>query len=180
MVKNFRAALAALALAVFIAPAIAQPGPGGPGPVPPPSPWLYAAPSIYAPAGSCITLPQTVPGGCPGGGNAVNAQALFVSGNPVVASGAVAPVGGLPLYAAPAATGTGSCLSAGNACTLATACSFRNQIATFLGAASPINLLDAHLYRCGKSAASALHNCGKFRRQFITFSDPIGQLADAD
>jgi hypothetical protein len=51
-----------------------------------------------------------------------------------------APVGGLPLYAAPTATGTGSCLSSGNACTLATACQFVRQIATFLASAGPINL----------------------------------------
>ncbi len=59
----------------------------------------------------------------------------------IVTAGAVAPVGGLPLYAAPMATGSGNCLSSGNACTLATACSFVRQIATFLGAAGPINLL---------------------------------------
>ena len=60
---------------------------------------------------------------------------------PVSLFGATAPVGGLPLYAAPTAAGTGSCLSAGNACTLATACSFRTTIATFLGAVS-LNLAD--------------------------------------
>lgn len=119
----------------------AQPGPGGPGPGPPPSPWLYAAPKIYSAAGSCVTMPQTVTGGCMGS-NTINAQGLFVSGLALVSAGAVAPVGGLPLYAAPTATGTGTCLSAGNACTLATACSFVKQIATFLGPAGPINLAD--------------------------------------
>lgn len=54
----------------------------------------------------------------------------------------MAPVGALPLYAAPAAAGSGSCLSAANACTLATACSFVRTIATFLGAAGPIQLAD--------------------------------------
>ena len=52
-----------------------------------------------------------------------------------------APVGGLPLYAAPTATGTGNCLSPANACTLPTACLFVKQIATFLGAPS-IQLAD--------------------------------------
>jgi len=51
-----------------------------------------------------------------------------------------APVGGLPLFAAPTATGTGTCLSSGNACTLATACQFVSQVATFLGTVGPINL----------------------------------------
>jgi hypothetical protein len=60
----------------------------------------------------------------------------------VVTAAAVAPIGGLPLYAAPTATGSGNCLSSGNACTLPTACSFIRSIATFLGAAGPINLLD--------------------------------------
>lgn len=51
---------------------------------------------------------------------------------------AVAPLGGLPLYATPG--GTGNCLSPGaGACSLVTACSFIKQIATFIGAAGPIN-----------------------------------------
>jgi hypothetical protein len=54
----------------------------------------------------------------------------------------LAPMGGLPLYAAPAAIGSGSCLDSANACTLATACSFVTQIATFLGQAGPIQLAD--------------------------------------
>jgi hypothetical protein len=61
---------------------------------------------------------------------------------PISVWGAVAPSGGnFPLYASP--SGTGNCQSPGaGACSLATACSFRNQIATFLGAAGPINLAD--------------------------------------
>jgi hypothetical protein len=56
-------------------------GGGGPGPTPPPSPWVYAAPSIYAPAGSCVTLPQNVTGGCPAG-NSININGgYYVSGN---------------------------------------------------------------------------------------------------
>ena len=53
-----------------------------------------------------------------------------------------APVGGLQLFAAPTATGAGNCLSAPNACTLATACLFVRQISTFIGAAGPVNLAD--------------------------------------
>jgi hypothetical protein len=59
----------------------------------------------------------------------------------VVTAPAVAPIGGLPLYASP--SGTGNCLSpSAGSCALATACSFVRQIATFIGAAGPINLAD--------------------------------------
>jgi len=82
----------------------------------------------------------------------------------------VAPVGGLPLYAAPTATGSGNCLSSGNACTLATACSFVKQIATFLSAAGPINLangthnaLDANNADC-----SVLGNGGGSSSQLVS------------
>jgi hypothetical protein len=47
-----------------------------------------------------------------------------------------APAGGIVLYAAPTATGSGNCLSSGNACSLPTACSFSKQIGTYLGTAS--------------------------------------------
>jgi hypothetical protein len=66
-------------------------------------------------------------------------QLETIGGGTFISAGAVAPVGGLPLYAAPTATGSGNCLSSGNACTLATACSFASQIATFLGQAGPIS-----------------------------------------
>jgi hypothetical protein len=70
---NIARAFAFLAVVAFGGSAVAQPGPGqNSGPVPPPSPWLYAAPQIYPPTGSCVTMPQTVPGGCPGAGNAIN------------------------------------------------------------------------------------------------------------
>lgn len=52
------------------------------------------------------------------------------------------PAGGTQLYAAPTAVGTGSCLSPSNACTLATACSFRVQVATFLSGPANISLAD--------------------------------------
>jgi hypothetical protein len=71
-----------------------------------------------------------------------NSGTVPAPGAPVGLFGAVAPVGGLPLYAAPSATGSGNCLSSGNACTLATACSFVKQIATFLGSAGPLYLAD--------------------------------------
>jgi hypothetical protein len=54
--------------------------------------------------------------------------------------GAVAAPGGAQLYAAPTAQGTGSCLSAANACTLPTACSFRSQVTTFISGGFNINL----------------------------------------
>ncbi len=141
MFKIARLAFIAASFFALAGAALAQPsGPSNPGPVPPPSPWTYAVPIAYLPAGSCITLPQSVAGGCMGS-NTINAQGLFVSGKPLVSAGAVAPLGGLPLYASP--TGTGNCLSAGaGSCALATACSYVRQIATFIGAAGPINLAD--------------------------------------
>jgi hypothetical protein len=69
-------------------------------------------------------------------------NAISPPGGAFAIASANAPVGGLPLYAAPTATGSGNCLSSGNACTLATACSFAKQIATFLGPAGPIQLAD--------------------------------------
>ena len=82
----------------------------------------------------------------------------------------VAPVGGLPLYAAPAAIGTGNCLSAGNACTLATACSFAKQIATFLGPGGPINLADGAYNTVDANSAlcSVLGNGGGSAPQLLS------------
>lgn len=80
-----KAALASLVAALLLAgPALAQgPGGGGPGPVPPPSPWLYAAPLIYAPVGSCVGMPQTVSGGC-AGSNTINvAGGYYINGVPL-------------------------------------------------------------------------------------------------
>ena len=52
---------------------------------------------------------------------------------PVSLAGGVAPVGGLTLYASPSGSGTQTCLSSGNSCTLPTACLLVVKIATFLG-----------------------------------------------
>ncbi len=94
-------------------------------------------PSTHAAAIAFGALPTLNPGQVLGNSGTAPAAAGAVN-----LFGAVAPVGGLPLFAAPTATGTGNCLSSGNACTLATACSFVKQIATFLGGAGPINLAD--------------------------------------
>lgn len=72
MLKIARFIFVAASLLASSLVALAQPAPG---PVPPPSPWLYAAPQIYAPAGSCITIPQTVSGGC------VAPNSFNISGN---------------------------------------------------------------------------------------------------
>lgn len=85
--------------------------------------------------------------------------------------GAVAPVGGLPLFAAPSAIGTGSCLSSGNACTLATACSFVKQIATFLGRSS-INLANGTYSTVDSNGAlcSVLGNSGGSSNQLTSIT----------
>src|SRR6202451_3988389 len=167
-------AFAFLAVVAFGGSAVAQPGPGqNGGPVPPPSPWLYAAPQIYPPAGSCLTMPQTVTGGGEGS-NTINAQGVFVSGNPVAAAGASAPLGGLPLYASP--TGSGNCLSPGaGACSLATACSFVRQIATFIGSAGPINLADGTYSTAVSGALCSINgNGGGSSSQLVSI---IGDVA---
>jgi hypothetical protein len=90
---NIARAFAFLAVVAFGGSAIAQPGPGqNGGPVPPPSPWLYAAPQIYPQAGSCVTMPQTVAGGCPGGGNAINvAGGYYLNGVQLAGIASVTP-----------------------------------------------------------------------------------------
>lgn len=45
----------------------------------------------------------------------------------------LAPVGGLTLYASPSGTGTQTCLSPANSCTLPNACLMQTKVATFLG-----------------------------------------------
>lgn len=62
--------------------ALAQPG----GPQPPVGPWLYAAPQIYSPAGSCVTMPQTVTGGC------VAPNSINIAGNLYLNGVAVNPI----------------------------------------------------------------------------------------
>jgi hypothetical protein len=102
-------------------------------------------------------------GGTSGPGQAIPfatllAQLESTAGGTFISAGANAPVGGLPLYAAPTATGSGNCLSSGNACTLATACSFVKQIATFLGQAGPINLADGSGGSYANATSGALCN----------------------
>jgi hypothetical protein len=84
---------------------------------------------------STSALPSLQPGQVLGNSGTSSAAPAAVS-----LFGAVAPVGGLALYASPSATGSGNCLSSGNACSLPTACAFVHQIATFLGPGGPVNL----------------------------------------
>jgi hypothetical protein len=133
------------------------------GPLPQPS----ACAGAFLNLGANGLTPTCLPAG-PGTGNIVGPSSSTIGDvaiwnnstgsllKDVAVWGAVAPVGGLPLYAAPSATGSGNCLSSGNACTLATACSFVKQIATFLGAAGPIQLLDGSGGSYATATAGAL------------------------
>jgi hypothetical protein len=81
MLKSLLIAL--VAFVCFAASATAQPGQG---PVPPANPWLYAAPMIYPPAGSCVALPQTVTGGCAFANSLNIAGSYYVNGVNIFAS----------------------------------------------------------------------------------------------
>jgi hypothetical protein len=88
----------------------------------------------------------------------------------------LAPVGGLVLYAAPAATGSGNCFSSGNACTLPTACLFVKQIATFLGNAGTITAAHGN-YSSVDSGNNMCHidgNNGGNSQQFVTITGDCG------
>src|SRR5262245_48759421 len=68
--------LALLLLFVLLASAAhAQPGP-------PPSPWTISGNQVYTAPGRCVTVPQTVTGGCVGA-NTINATQIYEAGNRV-------------------------------------------------------------------------------------------------
>jgi hypothetical protein len=57
---------------------------GSPGPSPPPSPWLIDGPTIFYDEGG-VAMPRAVTGGTKGVGT-INAEALFINGNPLATS----------------------------------------------------------------------------------------------
>jgi|HubBroStandDraft_6_1064221.scaffolds.fasta_scaffold00175_23 hypothetical protein len=163
----------------------------------------FAQCSGVAPANSLcgnLTGAPSVPGfysaaGAITGSGTINYIPVWTSAA-TLGNGVYLPLaGGVNLYAAPTATGTGDCLTAPNACQLKTACSFRTQVATYLSGGFNINeahgtynSVNADLALCtvkGNSGGSAsalttlLGDCSATTAVILSVPDnDVGVLAD--
>lgn len=86
MMKTHLFVIGCMLSVAAVAPVLAQPGPG-----PVPDPWTVNGSAIWPTGNQCITMPSSVTGGCKGN-NTINAQGIYVDGNPMAAVTNAAPI----------------------------------------------------------------------------------------